>query len=83
MEFIISLYPWLVVYDIRGIRSCIRKIMLMPRTHLSVAFSVAGFEESKLFMNSDPDGLFDGMTYMESNEIQISNTDTTQSQHRS
>ena len=51
---------------------------------LSVASNEAGFEESKLFMNSDPKGLFDGMmTYMESNENQISNTDTTQSQHPS
>ena len=35
-------------------------------------------------MNSDPEGFFNGMmTYMDSNETQISNTDITQSQSQS
>ena len=85
MGFIISLFPWFIVYDIRSILSCIRKIKLhLVPISLSFASNVAGFGESKLFMNSDPKDLFDGMmTYMESNETQISNTDTSQSQHPS
>ena len=69
-----QLYPWFFVYDFEAILCPISEEQSTP--HLkwlkkhnpisaSVASNVAGFEEAKCFVNSDPKGLIkDRMTYM-------------------
>ena len=70
----VCLYPWFIVYDFEAILSPINEEQPTPRLKwlrkhktisVSVTFNVAGFEEAKCFVNSDPKGLIaDMMTYM-------------------
>ena len=68
------LYPWFIVYDFEAILSPVTEEHPTPRLKwlrkhepisVSVASNVAGYEEAKCFVNSDPKGLVeDMMTYM-------------------